>query len=105
MDSSLCHHLYFLDKPLRFDRAVLKGQPVLSGHLVIRQLRYPLNTVLAIKLNATFTTLRPRPNVELFMRRSKLSELSSSKVRRLAQLSWDPPTRSIRLLQTDRMSE
>ena len=32
-------------------------------------------------------TLRPRPNVELFMRRTKLSELRSWKVRRLAQLS------------------
>ena len=41
MDSSLCHHLYFLDKPLRFARAVLNGQPVLSGHLVISQLRCP----------------------------------------------------------------
>ena len=38
MDSSLCHHRYFLDKPLRFAREVLKGQPVLSGHLVIPQL-------------------------------------------------------------------
>ena len=31
--------------------------------------------------------LRPRPDVELFMRRTKLSKLSSSKVRRVAELS------------------
>ena len=33
------------------------------------------------------STLRPRPNVELFMRRTKLSESRWWKVRRLAQLS------------------
>ena len=42
-------------------------------------------------MSATFFSLSPRPNVELFMRRKvklKLySELSSSKFRRLAQLS------------------
>ena len=32
-------------------------------------------------------TIRPRPNVELFMRRTKLIELSSWKVRRLVRLS------------------
>ena len=32
-------------------------------------------------------SLRPRPNVELFMRQTKLGELSSRKVSRLAQLS------------------
>ena len=34
-----------------------------------------------------FFFVRPRLNVELFMRRNKLSELNSWKVRRLAQLS------------------
>ena len=54
-----------------------------------------------------FVSIRPRAKLELFLRRTKLSELSSWKVRRLAQLSlseWDRPTRSIRLLQTDRTS-
>ena len=32
-------------------------------------------------------SLRPRPNEELFMRQTKLGELSSRKVSRLAQLS------------------
>ena len=45
----------------------------------------------------------PRLNVELFMRRTKLRELSSWKVRCLVKfvsMSLDYPTRSIRQLQT-----
>ena len=38
-------------------------------------------------LHLTIVHVRPRPNVELFMRRTKLSESRSWKVRRLAQLS------------------
>ena len=38
-------------------------------------------------LNISVRTLRTRPNVELFMRRTKPSELNSWKGRRLAQLS------------------
>ena len=55
--------------------------------------------------------VRPRPNVALFRRQTKLSELSSWKVLvtsgsiKFAWMSLDHPTRSIRLLQMARTSE
>ena len=53
-----------------------------------------------VKFNNNKISVRPRPNVELFMRRTKLSALSSWKVRRLDRLikfvwmSLDRPTHS-----------
>ena len=53
--------------------------------------------------------LRSRPKVELFIRRTKLSEKemksSTSGSRKFVWMSLDLPTRSIRVLQTDRTSE
>ena len=47
-------------------------------------------------------TIKPRPNVELFMTQTKLATSDSVK---FFWMSLDRPTRSIRLLQTDRTSE
>ena len=62
------------------------------------------------KKNCSRWSVRPGPNDDLFMRGTKLSELSSWKFDVLAPvkfvwMSLDHPTHSIRLLHTDRTSE
>ena len=56
--------------------------------------------------NSYFQSLRPRPNVALFMRRTKLSELSSTSGSvKFVWMSLDRPRRSISPFQTDRTSD
>ena len=75
-------------------------------HLSIRTI--VLVTWEAVKILAW--TVRPRRNVELFVRQTKLTVSNSWKVRPPAKfkfvwMSLNLPTRSIRLLQTDKTSE
>ena len=58
--------------------------------------------LLVSKNSLSLQTLRPRLNIELFMRRTKLSELSSWKVWCLAQLS---SSEWVWIVQADRMSQ
>ena len=58
--------------------------------------------LLVSKNSLSLQALRPTSNVELFMRRTKLSELRSWKVWRLAQLS---SSEWVWIEQTDRMSQ
>ena len=72
--------VYYSEIWFEFLQRGLEARPLTSG-----------TTRMACKTgettNISLRTLRPRPNVELFMRRTKLTELSKWKVQRLAQLS------------------
>ena len=50
-----------------------------------------------VSFGSSFNNLTPSPNVELFIRRAKLSELSSWKVRRLPKLTSSEWARSFHI--------
>ena len=66
--------------------------------------RKSLGHMTLLGLGVFIQRVRPKPNAELFMRRTKLSELSLRKVRRLAQfwtshlfIAWEGARGSINL--------